>query len=74
LEPVRFVSVDDVSAVPAGDVVGSCAPHFLEGELAVWATVVGVVVCGCPDEGRHLFVVGGVVPRLVRHKFLVFPS
>ena len=64
-EAVGFVAVYDVSGVPAGDVVGSCRPHFGECHVAVGAPVVGLVVGVASDLWCCPFVVGGVVVSLV---------
>ena len=62
---VGVVAVYDVPAVPSDDFVGSDASHFFEGELAVGASVVGLVVCGPSDDRRDALVGPAVVVRLV---------
>ena len=54
-----------MSAVPADHLVGSGTSHLFEGELAVGASVVGLVVCGPSDDGCDAFVGSAVVVGLV---------
>lgn len=60
-ESVRFVAVHDVSGVPADNVVWSELAHFGECHLAMWASVVGLCVCGPSDQRRSFLVVRCVV-------------